>query len=70
MGSAMARRIRAAGFPLKVYNRNATKASQFASEGFTVAKSPAEAVVGSEIIYVWFRMIKHRKLCGLVRQEL
>ncbi len=50
MGSAMARRIRAAGFPLKVYNRNATKASQFASEGFTVAKSPAEAVVGSDII--------------------
>ena len=50
MGSAMARRIRAAGFPLKVYNRNAVKLGQFASEGFTVAKSPAEAVVGSDII--------------------
>jgi 3-hydroxyisobutyrate dehydrogenase len=50
MGSAMARRIRAAGFPIKVYNRNPAKAAPLISEGFTVGKSPAEAVVGSDII--------------------
>jgi 3-hydroxyisobutyrate dehydrogenase len=50
MGSAMARRIKAAGFPLVTYNRNAVTAATFTAEGFTVAKTPAEAVYNADII--------------------
>jgi len=50
MGSAMARRLRAAGYPLVTYNRGAAKAAAFAADGFTVAKTPSEAVSNADIV--------------------
>src|SRR6185437_11567993 len=44
MGSPMARRLLAAGYPLTVWNRTASRAEPFQAEGASVAASPAEAV--------------------------
>ncbi len=50
MGSGMARRLLANGFPLTVFNRNAEKSRPFANEGANVASSPREAAGKAEII--------------------
>ena len=50
MGSGMAQRLLANGFPLTVFNRNAEKAKPFAAEGAHVASSPREAAGRAEII--------------------
>jgi 3-hydroxyisobutyrate dehydrogenase len=50
MGSGMARRILAAGFPLAVFNRSSEKAAALAAEGARVAASPRAAVAGAEIV--------------------
>ena len=50
MGSGMARRLRRAGFPLAVYNRNRSKSGAFAADGAIVATSPRHAATGAEII--------------------
>jgi 3-hydroxyisobutyrate dehydrogenase len=50
MGSGMANRLLAQGFPLSVYNRNAARAKPFANAGASVASSPADAAQRSEII--------------------
>jgi len=50
MGSGMARRLLANGFPLSVYNRNAKKAEGFAEAGARVATSPREAATGTNVI--------------------
>jgi 3-hydroxyisobutyrate dehydrogenase len=50
MGSGMARRLMAAGFPLAVYNRDAAKTDPFGAEGARVAASPKESAAGADII--------------------
>jgi len=50
MGTGMARRILAAGFPLTVYNRNRGKAEALAKEGARVAATPREAAMEADVI--------------------
>ena len=50
MGSGMARRLLANGFPLTVFNRNTEKSKPFATEGAHVAASPREAAASAEVI--------------------
>jgi 3-hydroxyisobutyrate dehydrogenase len=50
MGSGMARRLLANGFPLTVFNRNAEKSAPFAAGGAHVATSPREAALGAGVI--------------------
>src|SRR5579862_8559577 len=50
MGSGMARRLLANGFPLAVFNRNAEKAAPFAAAGAHVAGSPHEAARNAQVI--------------------
>ena len=50
MGSGMARRLLASGFPLTVFNRNAEKSKSFAAEGAHVASSPLEAAAQADVI--------------------
>jgi 3-hydroxyisobutyrate dehydrogenase len=50
MGSGMARRLLAGGFPLTVYNRNPERSRPFAAGGAGVAASPREAAAQAEII--------------------
>jgi 3-hydroxyisobutyrate dehydrogenase len=51
MGSRMAARLLAAGYPLSVYNRTAEKAQPLVEGGAMLAKSPAEAAAGAEIVF-------------------
>ena len=44
MGNRMAKRLLAAGYPLTVWNRTASRAEPLQAEGADVAASPAEAV--------------------------
>lgn len=50
MGAAMAGNLATAGFPLRVWNRNADRAKPLARAGATVAGSPGEAVTGADIV--------------------
>lgn len=50
MGSGMARRLLANGFPLTVFNRNRDKAAPFAAEGAHVAASPREAAARADVM--------------------
>jgi 3-hydroxyisobutyrate dehydrogenase len=50
MGSGMARRLAAAGFPLTVYNRDKAKAQPFATLGARVATNPREAAVDADAV--------------------
>jgi len=50
MGSGMARRLLAGGFPLAVFNRNFEKSKLFAVEGAQVATSPREAAMNAAVI--------------------
>ena len=50
MGSGMAQRIHAAGFPLIVYNRTKAKTEPFVAAGATAANSPKEAAAAAEIV--------------------
>ncbi len=50
MGTGMAGRLLAAGFPLAVYNRNREKAKPFANAGAIVAGTPREAAAKAEIV--------------------
>jgi 3-hydroxyisobutyrate dehydrogenase len=50
MGAGMARNLRAAGLPLRVWNRTPDKAEPLADVGAQVADSPAEAVNGADIV--------------------
>ena len=50
MGSGMARRLLAAGFPLTVYNRNRDKADALAKEGARAAASPREAAAQADVM--------------------
>lgn len=50
MGTGMAHRLLAAGFPLAVYNRNSARAVPLAAAGAQVAASPREAAAGAGVI--------------------
>src|SRR5690348_12191137 len=50
MGSGMARRLIANGFPVAVYNRNPEKTKVFAQAGARVASSPREAATGADVV--------------------
>jgi 3-hydroxyisobutyrate dehydrogenase len=50
MGSGMAGRLLDAGYPLTIYNRTPAKAQPFADRGAKLAKSPAEAASGADVI--------------------
>ena len=50
MGSLMARRVRAAGYPLTVWNRSAKATEPFAADGVAVAASPAEVAAKSDVV--------------------
>src|SRR5258708_5346335 len=51
MGSRIAKRIRNAGYPLMVYNRDRSKAEELASHGAELAASPMELAAGSDVIF-------------------
>ncbi|PWI18631.1 6-phosphogluconate dehydrogenase [Streptomyces sp. Act143] len=50
MGAPMARRLRAAGHPLTVWNRTAEKTASLVAEGATAAASPADAVRDADVV--------------------
>ena len=50
MGGPMARNLRAAGFPLTVYNRTAAKAEALREAGADVAESPAAVAAASDVV--------------------
>jgi len=50
MGSGMARRLLANGYPLTVFNRNAEKSKPFAALGAQIARSPREAAAPAKVI--------------------
>jgi 3-hydroxyisobutyrate dehydrogenase-like beta-hydroxyacid dehydrogenase len=50
MGAPMARRLLSAGFDLCVYNRTPARCEPLRSLGARVAATPAEAVVGAEVV--------------------
>ena len=50
MGSGMAKSIQEAGYPIIVWNRSPAKTEPLAAAGAKVAKSPAEAAAGAEIV--------------------
>ena len=49
MGSGMAHRLLAAGFPLAVYNRSPEPAAPFAAGGAHAAATPREAAAEAEV---------------------
>jgi 3-hydroxyisobutyrate dehydrogenase len=50
MGSRMAMNLHAAGFKLKVWNRDRAKAKPFSDKNIPVAESPADAARGAEFV--------------------
>lgn len=50
MGTHMAARLMAAGFPLTVWNRSAGKTDALAAKGARVAATAAEAVLGADVV--------------------
>lgn len=50
MGAGMGRNLLRAGFEVRAWNRTAAKAEPLASDGATVATSPAEAAAGAGIV--------------------
>lgn len=51
MGAPMVRRLLGAGHAVTAWNRAADKAAALAADGATVAATPAEAVVGADIVF-------------------
>ena len=50
MGAPMARNLAAAGFTVRAWNRSRDKAERLASDGITVADSPATAAAGADVL--------------------
>jgi 2-hydroxy-3-oxopropionate reductase len=50
MGAPMARRLLAAGFPVKVWNRDATKAHALTKDGAVAAASAVDAAKGASVV--------------------
>ncbi len=51
MGSRIAKRLRNAGYPLIVYNRDRSKAQELLSQGAELAASPPELAAAADIIF-------------------
>src|SRR5712664_1558165 len=51
MGSRIAKRLRNAGYPLMVYDRDVVKAEELASEGAELAAGPAELAAAADVIF-------------------
>src|SRR6267143_4433543 len=51
MGSRVAKRLRNAGYPLMVYDRDRSKAEELASHGAEVAAGPVELAVAADVIF-------------------
>ena len=51
MGSAMARRLQDAGYPLTVWNRSSGKAEELIAGGARLTTSPADAVVNADFVF-------------------
>lgn len=51
MGAPMVRRLLAAGFDVRVWNRDTAKAEALVADGATLAPSPAQAVAGAGIVF-------------------
>lgn len=51
MGAPMVRCLLRAGFPVTVWNRDASKATPLVAEGARQAQSPVEAVTGADIVF-------------------
>ena len=51
MGSRIAKRLRIAGYPLIVYNRDRSKAEELASQGAELAVSPVELAADADVIF-------------------
>jgi 3-hydroxyisobutyrate dehydrogenase len=51
MGSGMAGRLLAAGYPLTIYNRSADKARPLGEKGAGVARSPREAAATADLVF-------------------
>lgn len=56
MGTPMARRLLAAGYPLTVWNRTRAKADALIADGARVAHTPAQAVAQADIVIT---MLEH-----------
>lgn len=52
MGEPMARRLRAAGYGLQVFNRSPDKADRLVAEGARLARTPLEAAQGAGTVFV------------------
>jgi 3-hydroxyisobutyrate dehydrogenase len=52
MGSSMARRLLAAGYPVAVYDRTAARAAELAKQGATATATPRELAFGSQVVMV------------------
>jgi 3-hydroxyisobutyrate dehydrogenase len=52
MGLSMARNLLRAGFPVRVWNRTASKMEILAAEGATIAASPAELAAQCDVIFI------------------
>ena len=50
MGKGMAANLLKAGFPLSVYNRTTATAEPFAAQGARIARTPAEAAKGAQLV--------------------
>jgi 3-hydroxyisobutyrate dehydrogenase len=50
MGSRMAQNLAAAGFSLRVWNRDASKTRDFAAKGATACATPADAATGAQFV--------------------
>ena len=51
MGSRIAKRLRNAGYPLIVYNRDRSKSEDLISQGAEIAASPAELAASADVIF-------------------
>ena len=52
MGTPMARRLLAAGYPLTVYNRSKDKAEPLRAEGASAAESPAAVLEAAQVVFL------------------
>src|SRR5262249_11176129 len=52
MGAPMARRLLAGGHRVRVFNRTRAKASPLETAGASVAKDPAGAAAGAELVFI------------------
>ena len=55
MGSGMAGRLLAAGYPLRIYNRTPEKARALVERGAELAKTPGDAASGADVILAYGR---------------